>query len=88
MTDNIDEYGLFALPADIRAKRLVRVGMTEDEYRVMAQRQIDRNKRWAEAEARGETVHGWSKKSPNPGWSDDKITGEVVPFCTHEPSDA
>ena len=77
MTDELKNFGLYALPADIRAKKLARMGMTEDEYREKAIMQMERNKRFEEAEARGESPHGWSDKAENPGWSDDKIVGSV-----------
>ena len=78
MSNEIDSYGLFALTPEVRAKKLARLGVTEEEYREKALMQIERNKRQAEAEARGETVHGWSTKTENPGWSDDKIVGSLV----------
>ena len=69
MTEELEKHGLYKLPRELMLKRLARVGMTEAEYREKLTAQLQRN------DAEG---HGWSTKEENPGWSDDKIVGEVV----------
>lgn len=73
--DELKQHGLFKLPPEVRAKALAGMGITEDEYADKLRMQLDRNQRQAEAESKGETVHGWSKDG---GWADDKPVGEVV----------
>jgi len=89
MTHDLEQHGLFKLSPAVRAKALAGMGVSEAEYRAKLNAQLERETRHAAAEAKGEIVHGWSTKQPNPGWSDDKIVGEVIPAPTSfEYSDA
>lgn len=67
---DLSNQGLFKLPPEARAKALANMGMTEEDYTEKLTRQLQRD---------DSTGHGWSDKAENPGWSDDKPTGEVLP---------